>query len=167
MIQYRVASEKDLVAIAQLHAQSWKENYRGSFTDTYLDGPVAEERLEVWQKRFAKPDPDMHIILAEKADQLCGFVCLFTNNDLRWGSLIDNLHVANTMKGQGIGKQLMEQAFQYIKANAKNPRTFLYVLIKNKTAISFYKKLGGALEGSEIFQNPGGGTSSVYRFTWH
>lgn len=168
MIQYRKATAEDKTAIAQLHAQSWSDNYRGSFEDTYLDGPVFDERQEVWDERFSKPNPNMHIIIAEKEGVLSGFVCLFLDNDLRWGSLIDNLHVSKSCKGLGIGKQLMEKAIQYIKKNAKNERTFLYVLTKNKNAIQFYKKIGGFLEGIELFENPdGSGTSEVYRFTWN
>ena len=37
--------------IAPIHAESWRATYRGIFTDSYLDGEVAKERLSHWQAR--------------------------------------------------------------------------------------------------------------------
>ena len=47
-VRYREATEHDARAIAALHAESWRRNYRGAFLDSYLDGDILPDRLEVW-----------------------------------------------------------------------------------------------------------------------
>ncbi len=167
MIQYRIAKPSDVKSIAHLHAQSWSENYRGNFNDAFLDGPVFEERLKVWEDRFKTIDLSRHIILAVNENQLCGFVCLFLDQDPNWGSLIDNLHVSKDFKGLGIGKTLTDKAKSYIQKHSKTKQYHLFVLTDNKNAIAFYKRIGGQIQGSEIYDNPDGARSEVYRFVWN
>ena len=166
MILYRTAAAKDVKPIAQLHAQSWSENYRDSFSIEYLDGPVFEERLEVWKGRFNTIDPSQHTIVAEQENQLCGFVCLFTDRDPKWGTLIDNIHVSREYQGKGIGKELMVRTDEYIQQHSKINKYFLWVLTANHQAIAFYKQLGGKIESTEMMDNPGGGRSEVHRIVW-
>lgn len=45
---FREATSADIEGIANLHATSWRFAYRGSYSDAYLDGPVFEERRQVW-----------------------------------------------------------------------------------------------------------------------
>jgi ribosomal protein S18 acetylase RimI-like enzyme len=166
MINFRLPNSNDVKSIAQLHAQSWQTNYRGSFKDEYLDGPVFDDRLAVWKERFTNPEPSQHIILAETNDMLCGFVCLFLDKDLEWGTLIDNIHVSGDFKGQGIGKILMSKANEYIRQHSKMDKYYLYVLKDNKSAITFYKRVGGIIQSSEILENPGGGSAEVCKIIW-
>ena len=51
MVAYRTAERGDAEAIAALHARSWREHDRGSFTDTFLDGNLPDERRWVWGGR--------------------------------------------------------------------------------------------------------------------
>ena len=37
MLVFRSATEKDAKGIAALHAKSWQQNYRGTFSDYFLD----------------------------------------------------------------------------------------------------------------------------------
>ena len=46
MIEYRSAELSDANAIANLHARSWREHYRGSFDDAFLDGDLVGERRQ-------------------------------------------------------------------------------------------------------------------------
>ncbi|MBV9411286.1 MAG: GNAT family N-acetyltransferase, partial [Acidimicrobiia bacterium] len=39
-VRCRVATIDDVEAIAALHADSWRRNYRGAYLDSYLDGDV-------------------------------------------------------------------------------------------------------------------------------
>jgi len=56
VIDYRPASARDADAIARLHARSWRENYRGEFHDSFLDGDLDGERLRVWRERLVDHD---------------------------------------------------------------------------------------------------------------
>lgn len=166
MIQYKEATASDLEQIAQLHATSWQVHYRDSFSDHYLDGPVFEERLKVWQERFEKPNPKQKILLAKDADHLCGFICYYLDHHPDYGALIDNLHVKPAFQGNGIGKTLMQKAAINIAQNQEPDHYYLYVLVKNSSAIDFYKRLGGRIDGLELFKNPDGEQSEVYRVIW-
>ena len=64
-ITYRPATVTDADRIAALHARSWQETYRGIMPDEFLDNEVENERLAVWQERFAGQPPDRHLIVAE------------------------------------------------------------------------------------------------------
>ncbi len=51
VVRYREATAEDALAVATLHAESWRTHYRGAYRDEYLDGPVLEERTGVWSER--------------------------------------------------------------------------------------------------------------------
>ena len=139
----RVAGLADSEAIADLHAWSWRLNYRGAFTDAYLDGPIVAERRRVWKDRLAEPAPGQTVILAEQAGSLLGFVCSFADHDRTWGSLIDNLHVTEAHKGQGLGRSLMRETARKLVETAPHRPVYLHVVETNQAARGFYDRLGG------------------------
>jgi len=143
MITYQTAQPKDLKPIAQLHAQSWQQNNRGILDDHYLDNLVQSERLKVWTERFANPIDNQHIITAKDNGQLCGFTCLFDGKGSKYGTYLDNLHIAKAWKGKGIGRRLMGLAGQWSAENYPNQGMHLLVFVANTPAIGFYQKLGG------------------------
>ncbi len=53
MLEYRLATAADADAIAELHARSWRENYRGAYRDEFLDADLVAERRGVWRERLA------------------------------------------------------------------------------------------------------------------
>jgi hypothetical protein len=55
-VQYRPATERDIAAIAALHADSWRRNYRGAYSDEFLDRDVFEDRRAVWSERLTQPN---------------------------------------------------------------------------------------------------------------
>ena len=56
-LRFRAAAPGDADAIAGLHADSWQRNYRGAFSDAFLDHDVAGYLLPLWTERLARPDP--------------------------------------------------------------------------------------------------------------
>lgn len=90
---YRPANYSDRMHIAALHADSWRSHYRGAYRDDFLDGPVFDERREVWQKRLASPPSNQFVVLAEDGDELVGFAYVYGGDDEMWGTLLDNIHV--------------------------------------------------------------------------
>jgi hypothetical protein len=98
---YREATSKDSEQVALLHARSWKENYRGILREEYLNHEVEQDRLKVWRERLEHPKDNQYILLAEDNNIICGLACVYANHDPVWGSLLDNLHVLSTYKGQG------------------------------------------------------------------
>ena len=86
--------------MALLHADSWRRHYRGAYADSFLDGDVVANRLAVWSARLASPAGSA-TFLAEDSAGPVGFVHVVFDNDARWGSLVDNLHVARDRQGTG------------------------------------------------------------------
>ena len=164
-IQYRIASHGDWRAIAQLHTTSWQENYRGSFSDHYLDNEAAEERAEVWRKRFAMPKINQYVILVENENKLCGFSCTYGAHD-EHGSLLDNLHVSRAMRSRGIGAELLRRSAQWAFEHYPNNPFHLYVLRQNERGIAFYRRMGARLSDIILSATPDGGKAEVFMCTW-
>jgi ribosomal protein S18 acetylase RimI-like enzyme len=166
MIAYRPATPADADAIARLHAQSWRESYRGSFRDEFLDGDLVGERLGVWRERLERPPAEQLVLLAEDGGALAGFVCAYGAHDPKWGSLVDNLHVATPQKGRGIGAALLRRAGAWLAERHPDRGVYLLVLEANAPARRFYERLGG--RNAETFRNEthGGAIVQSCRYTW-
>jgi len=167
-MELRPATAQDSTAIASLHADSWRRNYRGAYSDSFLDGDVEADRRSVWTGRLADPSADQRTIVAEIGAGIVGFVHLICDEDPEWGALVDNLHVIHECKGQGIGTVLMAAAARaLLDAHPESPRIYLWVLEQNTAAQTFYEARGGTRGGRGIVNPPGGGPTSVkFRYVW-
>jgi ribosomal protein S18 acetylase RimI-like enzyme len=166
MIEYRLAAPSDAEAIAALHARSWRESYRGSFHDAFLDGDLLGERLRVWRERLVRPPDNQFVQLAAEGTNLLGFVCAYGAQDPRWGSFIDNLHVAHASKRNGIGSSLMRQAGAWLASRYPDLGIHLFVLEVNLPARRFYERLGGQNAGVSIMETHGGAVVRSCRYIW-
>ena len=69
-IATRTAHAGDAEAVAALHTRSWRESYRGEFSDAYLDGDLLGERLGVWRERLGSPAANQLVQLAHDGAEL-------------------------------------------------------------------------------------------------
>lgn len=166
MISFRMASGTDAETIAALHAESWKSAYANILSSRYLIEEVDQDRKEVWEDRFLVSPSNQFVILAENEDSLLGFVCIYTNLEYQYGSLIDNLHVKPHYKGKGLGKLLISKASDLIFEKCSTRAMHLWVYEDNTAAISFYEKIGGKKVEKSPMKNPDGTTSMCYRMYW-
>ncbi|MDJ1478980.1 GNAT family N-acetyltransferase [Cytophagaceae bacterium YF14B1] len=166
MQHYREATLQDAESIAILHATSWRNTYRGMFSDSFLDTEVWKDRKNVWEQRFFSPIPNQKVIVAEENGSLSGFVCAFGDEDSVWGTLIDNLHVSRQKQGQGIGAQLLKQIVFWMQHSHLSDSFYLWVLNDNHPARRFYEKLGAINQEAVLHDNPGGGQSLALRYAW-
>ncbi|HEY1485918.1 MAG TPA: GNAT family N-acetyltransferase [Micromonosporaceae bacterium] len=142
MIEFRAAGPGDADRVALLHADSWRRHYRHTYSAAYLDGDVVADRSAVWSARLAAP-AGTHTVLAEDGGSLVGFAHVVFDQDARWGSLIDNLHVSNDLRRTGVGSALVVRAASAVVEHAANPRMYLWVLEANVAAQRFYAAIGG------------------------
>ena len=168
---YRKADRNDVANIAQLHAESWRNAYRGILSDAYLDNAVFDERLSVWQNRFDSPRDNQYVLLAIKDHELAGFVCVYGDYyedeaDAKWGSLIDNLHVRKDLKGQGIGQVLMQHAFDWARENYPQKGVYLWVYEVNMAAKGFYEAMGGKSVERILHHNEDDTEGYALRYVW-
>src|SRR5438874_1996774 len=113
-VRYRAAGPDDAGSVARLHADSWRRHYRGTYADAYLDGDILTDRRAVWSARLAAAAgtatlPATATLLAEDDTGPVGFVHVVFDDDDRWGSLVDNLHVAPGRQRAGIGSGMLHR----------------------------------------------------------
>jgi ribosomal protein S18 acetylase RimI-like enzyme len=171
-IAYRPATPQDADAIAALHADSWRRNYRGAYADSYLDGDLLGDRRAVWTARLATDAADRSTIVAESDSRIAGFAQVVLDDHPVWGALLDNLHVAHDRRRQGIGAQLMDRVARTVVQARPASRLFLWVLEQNRSAQAFYESLGGRCVERELVEPPKGdpsrltGTPAGLRYVW-
>jgi len=165
----RRATAADARAIADLHADSWRATYRGSFRDDFLDGPVFEERRRAWQERLtAVADFDaVLVLLGEAHDALQAFVCVVLDADPLWGALVDNLHVSPARKGRGYGRRLLAEAAAWVEQKRPGSRVHLWVHEHNVAARGFYDHLGGTAADRATHVGPEGSRVTAIRYVWN
>ena len=165
-VEIRRASSLDAAAIARLHAESWRENYRGAYSDDFLDGDVFADRRTVWSDRLQSSDPKTITLVAEQGDTLVGFAHTILDSDPIFGALLDNLHVATPVKGTGLGRALMAATADAVIASRPGSGLYLWVLEQNVAAQGFYRRLGGVFADRETSDAPGGGAVVGLRAVW-
>jgi len=164
---YREASVQDVEAIAALHADRWRRNYRGAYSDSFLDKDVFADRLAVWTDRLQRVDRSNECTIVAQCDgAILGFAHTILNADQHWGALLDNLHVRHDLKGGGIGTRLMAETARAVLEGAPSSGLFLWVLEGNKAAQAFYQARGATCAGSKTSEAPGGGTIIALRYVW-
>jgi GNAT superfamily N-acetyltransferase len=171
-LQFRAARPSDAERIAALHADSWRRHYRGAYSDAFLDGDVAADRLAVWSHRLGQPEVGTCTILAEHDDALIGFAHTIFDDDATWGALLDNLHVTHGHKRRGVGSRLLALTAEAVIERSESSGLYLWVLEQNVDAQAFYGACGGTCLGRAPVPTPGGipgrlnGSPAGLRFVW-
>ena len=155
-VEIRRAIAADAVGIAALHADSWRRNYRGAYSDSFLDGDVVADRTRVWTQRLEGPGASTSTLVAESEGRLAGFAHVEFDSHPEWGSLLDNLHVAHDLKRTGIGSRLMATLAAEVLDGTPTSNLYLYVLEQNLNAQAFYRARGGRCVESSPVSAPGG-----------
>ena len=166
MIKLRKAIFSDFTAIAELHAENWRQTYRGILSDQFLDYEVEKDRIETWHERLHSPGPNQLVIVATLNEVIQGFCCLFLDDDPVFGSLIDNLHVTAAMQKSGIGKMLVRDCVKHICDKAHTKKMYLWVYEANTNARIVYERLGGKLFETVSKKNEDGHIQKTCRITW-
>jgi len=160
------ATSVDCEFIANLHIVSWQQNYDAVLSEKYLNEQIYHERKEIWLQRFKSPKENQMVFVAKINDEPVGFICLFGNNHDEHGSIIDNLHVAPDVKGQGVGKALMAHAAKWFIDNYPDIGVYLEVLDVNKKAIAFYEYKGAHFIDRSVWHTPCNNDVDEFLYGW-
>jgi len=167
VVRYREATELDAGHIAALHADSWRRHYRGAYLDSYLEGDVVADRLEVWAGRLAPPRQDQCTVIADVGGEVAGFAHTVFDHDPIWGALLDNLYVRSDVLRNGIGSRLLSHTALGLLRHRPSGAIHLWVLDQNRAAQSFYDARGGTRVESQLRGPfPGGGRAMGHRYYW-
>jgi len=137
-------------AIARLHTQSWRDNYRGVYSDVFLDGEALAERLAVWGGRLAGSDKIRFTIVAELSGAPVGFAYTILDEDPVLGAVLQNLHVTTTMQRRGIGSGLVAEVVRTVVDRRPASGLHVWVRDQNGPANAFYEALGGTPAGRKL-----------------
>jgi hypothetical protein len=166
-ITFRSADASDRAAIAAFHAASWRRAYRGILSDSFLDGAIDAERLELWTKRLSPSGSHRRLVLlAEELRGLAGFVCVLLDEEPEWGACLDNLHVRPDSHRQGLGRRLFAEAARWLTSVEPGWPLHLWVFETNRAARGFYDRFGGEVVTRRIKCMPGGGDIASLRYFW-
>lgn len=164
--EIRLAGPGDSVSIADLHILNWRDTYRGTLPDSYLDGDIVDERRAAWADFFSAPAPGAMAFVAIGSDRnLDGFIALEKGHEPGYEAFIENLHVAPSARGKGTGKQLMRHAAVNLLERGIQS-VCLWVYDDNVKALDFYKSIGGLVDahGTDPFA---GADAAHTRVGWH
>ena len=165
---FRRAAISDAKRVAELHAESWRNTYRGILSDRFLDHEIFADRLSLWQKRLSEPQPETQLILlAEERGELLGFGCAFLDVDPRWGALLDNLHIRVDAQGRGLGRRLMSEEVSWVLRQRPGSGLYLWVFEANHQARKFYERLQGRVVERQAQPAPGGAEVMAVRYAWN
>lgn len=165
-MNFRRAAAADADRIAQLHAESWRRTYRGMMRDEFLDGDVFSNRREAWRDLLSTVSDGKLVLLVEEGANLAGFICVTGDEDVLWGSYIDNLHVGDGYMRRGVGRALMGHAARWLDERYSRSSVYLWVKRANDGARRFYEALGAANAGERSRLDPGGGSALCCRYVW-
>lgn len=145
--QLRTPTPADAQELAKLHVACWKETYSDLLPEGFFDSAHDEQRLQMWNKVLADPNPLFRISLAENADgKLVGFAfsAAPTGNTVGIPSSVSrqlyNLYVLQGFHGDGTGQALLD-------AVLGGEPAMLWVESQNPRAIRFYQRNGFAFDG--------------------
>lgn len=166
MIQLRDAQLSDYLAIARLHAASWKQTYRGIYSDQFLDQEVEQDRAALWHNRLSNTNTLQQVVVAVNNETIVGFACLLLDDDVNYGSLLDNLHIAASWQKAGIGKKLLQACANRITNKAQGHNMYLWVYESNENARQVYERLGATHIETVAQPTPSGIPAPACRYVW-
>ena len=139
----RKANLFDAERIVYINTISWKETYKGIFPNKFLNNLKPNDPISI---NKCKNKIDEYLVY-EVNNNVVGFIRYGKNRknyDDEYAEIYA-LYVDNNYKRRGIGKELINYAFNKLKEEYK------YVLIstlQNNSANVFYQKIGGKLIGT-------------------
>jgi GNAT superfamily N-acetyltransferase len=122
-VTIRNAALADADAVAEIHAASWRRHYRGAYADSFLDGDITADRRDVWNQRLNEPGSGCTLV-ADDGGTAVGFLHVVFDENARWGSLVDNLHVVFARQRCGLGTALLRSAARAAAAGATSGRLY-------------------------------------------
>jgi ribosomal protein S18 acetylase RimI-like enzyme len=138
----------DLESIRRITWQSWISTYASFIPESdlkaYFDVHYTEEGfLSIFNDSLAQG------FVAQKDDQVVGYARLFFNRDEN-RLYIPSLYFLPDFQGQGMGRRLLEVAEEYAAEKGLH-ELWIGVMVKNRQALVFYRKVGFQFVREEPF----------------
>ena len=133
----RLATQQDVLPIAQVHVQSWCESYQNIIKQEILDALCVEQRAALW--RSVLEQENRRVFVYEENAQVLGFAAFNFPVDAPISEL-RALYLLKQIQGQGVGAKLVqlglglsrEKSYQHMQCSVLNLNSSRY----------FYEKTG-------------------------
>ena len=133
----RLATQQDVLPIAQVHVQSWCESYQNLIKQEILDALCVEQRAALW--RSVLEQENRRVFVYEENAQVLGFAAFNFPVDAPISEL-RALYLLKQIQGQGVGAKLVqlglglsrEKSYQHMQCSVLNLNSSRY----------FYEKTG-------------------------
>ena len=139
----RRARREDARAIAQVHAETWRDAYEHVFGAERLASVTIDARLAQWERILAAGQSDVFVAAA---DGIVGFVSTGDSRDADAEAELFAIYVLPEAWGTGAGTALMRAGLETMRLRASGDAV-LWVLDDNPRARRFYEREGWALDG--------------------
>jgi ribosomal protein S18 acetylase RimI-like enzyme len=138
----------DIASVRNITWQSWISTYSSFIPESDLRSYFEIHYTEAPYLRMFD-DPFIQVFIAEADDQIAGYARLFFNRDEN-RLYVPSLYLLPNFQGQEIGKRLLEAAEGYA-AEKRVDELWIGVMVKNRTALDFYRKAGFQFVREEPF----------------
>lgn len=147
-IKYRTATSKDVSGMVDCHIRTWQQDYRGMFSDSFLDSMSQPENQE---KRIAHLMPLLEtnsldsftFIALDGSGKICGFVSSGRNRNAdETNGEIYSMYVDGCFQHRGIGSTLFKMAADEFSRQGYGSFV-VWTLRDTPKSNSFYTGLGG------------------------
>jgi ribosomal protein S18 acetylase RimI-like enzyme len=155
MVPIKSATKEDISTLAALHVASKQIGYAPFCSDDYINGLNTADYKKNWVKWL---ESGSNVLLAfDEDNNALGFIS-FGGIQTRlkedrgimpsWPGEIYALYVHPDHWGKGVAQSLMRAATEPMRKNYWD-KALLWVIDKNKRAISFYEQMGGQRVGKQ------------------
>ncbi len=159
----RSAAPADISAIAAIHVEAWRANYRGMMPDEAIDSRTIAFRQAMWTRLLDEPER-ITLVSCDEHGAVTGFASAFPLREPHNGfdSFLQMIFVAEPLKGRGIGRSLLVAIAG--KLREVGVRGMALRTLRANPARAFYSRLGAELVESGIDIDAGEFDDVVYGF---
>lgn len=149
MVSIRIATIDDVQTISLIHALSWKEAYKNTFSQEFLSSIQNDRWVPFFTEHLQNQRFETALLFEDGKATAC-----ITYGKSRDESLVDfaeiiSLYVLPEYWSQKQGYELMQFCMQRLKEQEFH-QIYLWVLKENKRAIQFYEKAGFVNDGTTV-----------------
>jgi ribosomal protein S18 acetylase RimI-like enzyme len=159
MFRIRDATVADADEVAKIHVSAWRTTYEALMPAEILANLNVAQRAQHW-RGVAGADPAQLFVLEENGE-VCGFCHIIAARDADTDETVGEitaLYLKSSAAGRGYGRRLCEHALRTLKDRGF-AEAVLWVLRDNRSARSFYERLGfgpdGAYKSLEVLKAAG------------
>lgn len=145
----RNAQVTDASRIAHVQVQTWHSAYTGIIDPDYLNNLSETEKTSFWQAALEQ-GAQVAVASEHEHGEVIGFISYGRDRYDNTKGHVYALYILSEFHGKGIGKALMQEAFNVLKTKGYN-HALLWVL-KHNPHKDFYTHMGGRIIACKTIQ---------------